>query len=319
MHNEIQRDARYIHRLRETLHTRYGIRATDISPATRGYYGETWKVCADTGVYFLKLDALPFHQQRFRQSLPVLQYLCDSGIDFVGKLVQTREHALYAHFDAAIFALFEWLTCEHMETDETKAAEYQMLCNIYPLTRPGFDIPHASFSDGAAVRFYQQWDALRQAPDTASNRAILDLLDRFRDTFSHCAARLARLAAYCRDDPGAFYLTHGDAGGNFFLGNGKTYILDWDEVQYAPLERDAWVMGCFDWARTLFQDTLRANRIPYRLRPERLAFYCYHMYFFYLVEFLMTHPIRDASQRMVEYLETDGWIQRRIQFADTIG
>lgn len=86
---------------------------------------------------------------------------------------------------------------------------------------------------------------------------------------------------------------------------------------YAPLERDAWVMGCYDWARRLFNDTLQANGIDDRLCPERLAFYCYHMFFFYLGEFLQVHPMQDKSQRIREYFE-DGWILSRIRFADTI-
>lgn len=76
-------------------------------------------------------------------------------------------------------------------------------------------------------------------------------------------------------------------------------------------------MGCYDWARKLFDDTLRENHIPYHLRPERLAFYCYHMYFYYLGEFLMVHPLCDKSERIVEYFE-DGWIKSRITFADTL-
>ena len=69
-------------------------------------------------------------------------------------------------------------------------------------------------------------------------------------------------------DSSHVYLTHGDAGGNFFVCGNRNYIFDWDEVMYAPLERDAWVMGCYDWARKLFNDTLRANGIPYQLRME---------------------------------------------------
>lgn len=146
---------------------------------------------------------------------------------------------------------------------------------------------------------------------------VLATLERFRNELSHCASRLSELAGRCREEKGDFYLTHGDAGGNFFVGNGRNYIFDWDEVMYAPLERDAWVMGCYDWARKLFDDTLRENHIPYQLRPERLAFYCYHMYFYYLGEFLMVHPLCDKSERIVEYFE-DGWIKSRITFADTL-
>lgn len=97
----------------------------------------------------------------------------------------------------------------------------------------------------------------------------------------------------------------------------KHYIVDWDEVMYAPLERDVWVMCCHAWARELFDNTLREHGIAYQLRPERLAFYCYHMFFFYLDEFMECLPFWDMSERVQGYLE-DGWIEERTLFADTI-
>lgn len=316
MHNKILRNREYIHRLKDAIYERYGIDAAEITPAERGYYGETWKVRADSD-FFLKIDYLSFHQKKFRQSLSVIEYPCENGIDFVGKVIKTRQNKLYSHFDTAVIGLFEWIDGKNVETDQTKSAEYQMLCKIYLLTKPGLEIPSALFSDNAATHFYRQWEALKSAPETDVNDAVLSVLERFNKDISHCASRLSYIAEICRQDESTFYLTHGDAGGNFFIGNGRNYILDWDEVMYAPPERDAWVMGCYDWARNLFNDTLKANCIPYKLQPERLAFYCYHMYFFYLVEFLTVHPISDQSQRIREYFE-NGWIKSRIQFADTI-
>ena len=86
---------------------------------------------------------------------------------------------------------------------------------------------------------------------------------------------------------------------------------------YAPLERDAWVMGCYPWARELFNNTLRRNNIPYELRLERLGFYSYHMFFFYLNEFLSCLPFWNLYQRIEDYFE-NGWILERLQFADTL-
>ena len=316
-HNNILRDEEYICRLKSAIYEQYGIAAAEITPAKRGYYSETWKVKGDCGIYYLKMDYLPFHQKKFQQGLSVVEYLCGSGIDFVGTIVKTRDNKLYSNFDTALMGLFEWVDGENVETDRTKIPEYQMLCKIYPLTEPGLGIPTASFSDDAAVHFYEQWEALQRAPKNDANDAVLSVFERFREEIAHCASRLSQLAGRCQSDASCFYLTHGDAGGNFFIGNGRNYIFDWDEAMYAPLERDAWVMGCFDWARKLFDDTLKENNIPYKLRPERLAFYCYHMYFFYLGEFLTVHPICDQSQRIIEYFE-NGWIKSRIKFADTI-
>ncbi len=316
MQNEISHDKEYILQLKKAIYEQYGISAVEITPAERGYYGETWKIHAGSD-YFLKMDYLPFHQKRFQQSLFLIEYLCESGIDFVGRIIKTRENKLYSRFNTAVIGLFEWIDATNVETDETKSAEYQLLCQIYLLSKPGLNIPTALFSDDAAMRFYQQWDRLKSAPKTDANCTVLSIFEHFKEEISHCAVRLSHFAGLCRQDESSFYLTHGDAGGNFFIGSGKNYILDWDEAMYAPIERDAWVMGCYDWARKLFNDTLRTNGIPYQLRPERLAFYCYHMYFFYLNEFLAVHSISDKSQRIAEYFE-NCWIKTRIKFADAI-
>ena len=289
-HNDLPRDASYIARLKRAIRDQYGISATEMTPASRGYYGETWRVSGGGGEYFLKMDCLPFHRERFCRGLSVVEHLCENGVDFAGRVVKTLGGGLCFEFDSAVSAMFDWVEGENLETDGTKAEEYRLMYRIYALTKPGLDIPSETFSDGAAARFYSQWDALKSSPQSAADLALISALDRFGEEFSHCAARLTHFAAQCQSDTGGFYLTHGDAGGNFFVGNGRNYIFDWDEAMYAPVERDAWVMGCYGWARSLFNDTLKAGGIPYELRPERLAFYCCHMYFFYLGEYMATPP-----------------------------
>ena len=79
----------------------------------------------------------------------------------------------------------------------------------------------------------------------------------------------------------------------------------------------AWVMCCKDWARDLFNTTLKKHSIPYTLRPQRLAFYCYHMFFLYLGEFLEDYQAYDNSESIIEYL-SGSWIDERTQFADSI-
>ena len=189
-----------------------------------------------------------------------------------------------------------------------------MLCEIYPLTKSGFDIPTVDFSDDSTIRFYEKWEKLRALQ---INNAVTLLFERNRENISHCASRLFYFASICKENMDDFYITHGDAGGNFFVSDGHNYIIDWDEVMYSPIERDAWVMCCYDWARELFNNTLMKNHIQYQLRPERLAFYCYHMFFHYLCEFAEDSTLHDNSKRIEDYFD-NGWIEQRIKFADTI-
>ena len=318
MYNNVNRDSNYINRLRDFICSEYRIRGIALTSAKRGYYGETWRLEASDKCYFVKLDYIPRHQIKFQNSLPVVEYLCSNGIDFIGKIIKTRNGGLYAHFNSAVLAVFEWIDAENIETDETKMPEYQMLCKVYPLTKQGFDIPTIEFSDDKAVSFYKQWEELKSAPPSKVNEDVLSMFEEHREKLSHRASRLLHFAYVCKADKSDFYITHGDAGGNFLVGNDRQYIVDWDEVMYAPLERDAWVMCCRDWARQLFNDTLKQHGIKYELRAERLAFFCYHMFFLYLCELLDDFLPHGKKEKLEAYFNDDYFIEERMQFADTI-
>lgn len=297
--------------LKDFILKHYAINATNISPANRGYWGETWRIDASCGRYFVKLDYYPRHQKVFQNSLPVAEYLCSNGIAFIPRIIKTIKGELHSYFDSAVMGVFEWINGKNVETNDTKAPEYQMICKIYPLTKPGFNIPIIEFSDSTAARFYGLWGNIE---DTQ----VKSMLEQCRALFKHRAARLAHFAALCQKDTSDFFITHGDAGGNFFVGsNGRNYIVDWDEAQYAPPERDAWVMCHHEWAQELFNDTLRKHGIQYELRPERLAFYCYHMYFLYLSEFVEDFISQGMVENLTEYLR-DSSIEEQIKYADKL-
>jgi hypothetical protein len=295
--------------LQGLIREQFGFDIIAITPAKRGYWGETWKLETSGDTYFVKLDYFARHQILFRNSLAVVEYLCNNGADFVGRVVKTRAGKLYAAFNSAILAVFEWIDGENIETDETKPFEYQMLCEVYRLSKPGFNIPRVEFSDDQAHRFYSIWENHRNFPS---------IIEQHKEKLAHYSARLSHFSAICKADEQEIYITHGDAGGNFLAAKDRHYIVDWDEARYATLERDAWVMACRDWALKLFNDTLERNKIPYKLRPERLAFYCYHMFLLYLSELLTDFISHGDEKEIMSYFSKDNFIWERIRFADSV-
>ena len=69
-----------------------------------------------------------------------------------------------------------------------------------------------------------------------------------------------------------------------------------------------------------FQESLERQHIQYSLRPDRLAYYCYHAFFWYLTLYLQTClEVRDRgnlADELSAYL--NGWIEDNIRFADTM-
>lgn len=316
MISQAKRDKQYISRLADFICEEYGITAISIVPAKRGYYGETWRMDAENGNYFLKLDYSPRHQIKYRNSLEVVEYLCDNGIDFISRITKTIAGDLFSIFNSAVLGVFVWVEGENIETDETKIPEYKMLSKIYPLTKQGFEIPSIEFSNERAQNFFAKWEQLEAEPLSEENNAILAIFEQHQEALGRYAARLSYFSEICQKDKSNFYITHGDAGGNLLVGNDNYYIIDWDEVMYAPLERDAWVMCCRDWALKAFSDALKQNNISYKLRPERLAFYCYHMFFLYLGEVLDDFTLYGKRQEVEDYFGC--WIIERMKYADTV-
>ncbi|NLN70686.1 MAG: phosphotransferase [Chloroflexi bacterium] len=298
------------------IYEQYGIAAISIVPAKQGYYGETWCIDTENDSYFLKLDYSPQHQTKYRNSLEVVEYLCANGIDFISKLVKTRADNLFSTFNSAVLGVFVWVNGKNIETDETKFREYKMLSKIYPLTKQGFEIPSLEFSDERSSKFFAKWEQLKMAPPSKESNTILAIFEQHQEVLRHYASRLSYFSEICQKDKPQFYFTHGDAGGNLLIGNENDYIVDWDEVMYAPLERDAWVMCCYDWVLKAFSNALKQGNISYKLRPERLAFCCYHTFFQYLCELLDDFTLYGRQQEIKAYFGC--WVMERMKYADSI-
>jgi len=307
MYSAVARDEAFNRRLLGFLGEQYPLTPTAIAPAKRGFYGETWRVESPQGRFFAKLDCSP-HRAVYERSFPMIEHLCGHGIDFISRIVKTRDGGLYCEFEGGVLGLFDWIDGENREDDGTKPHEYQMLARVYAVDPAGLAISREDFGAGAADAFYP-----RRA--RVEDRDILALLEGKREEIDACAQQLRRFSESCRNDRTGFVITHGDAGGNVLACEDRYHIIDWDDPRLAPPERDAWFCMHRPWAMRAFHDALRQNGIGYTLRPERLAYYCYHMYFFYLNEILDAHfALGGLTAYLSDYL--GGWMNDNRAFCE---
>lgn len=305
MNNQTNRDEIYIKILMNFICEEYNFKDVSLTPARRGFYGETWKMKADNNDYFVKLIYFAEYQDIYESSFEVINFLCNNGIDFINTVVKTANGNLFTHFDGAVLGIFDWIDGENIETNESKVWEYQLLAKVYAIPIDGVNIRKEDFSGKSADIFFRQWKL-------AEDRDILFFLEKNQEKLKYRARRLEYFSNLCRKDTSNFYITHGDAGGNFLVNKGKYFLVDWDDVLLAPPERDAWVMGYCDWARCLFQKTLGENGIKYVLKPERLAYYCYYMFFFWLTWLIKCSNIKEIENFFKEYSD------ERIEYADEL-
>jgi hypothetical protein len=310
MANRVERDDNYINRLADFIRNEYGIAVKSITPAKRGFYGETWRMDSAENSYFIKIVYPTTHKVVYENSFPVIDHMNRHGIDFISKIVGTKQGKLCVSFDNAVLGVFDWIDGENRQDENTKIREYQMLGKIYTVPAEGLNIQRENFSDGSADSFFSQRALL---PTDAS---INELMSRHRVKIEHRAERLRWFSERCQNDKSGFFITHGDAGGNYIENGDKCYIVDWDTPILAPPERDAWFCMSWDWAMDAFYNALRENGIDYILRPERLAYYCYHMFFFYLNAYLDRFLDTGETDGIEEYMS--GWIEESFIYADKI-
>ena len=309
MYSNVKRDSEYINSLLDFMRGEYDIQPTGIVSAKRGYYGETWRVDASVRSYFVKLDYSAAHKGIYERSFPIVEHLCNSGIVFISSIVKTADGRLSTNYDGAVLGVFDWIDGENIKDKHTKITEYQMLAKVYTIPVDGVSIRREDFAGDSADKFFGQWDAI-------DDKQICLLLEKNRAMLEHKAARLKHFALLCRDDTTGFHITHGDADGNIITNGNKHFIVDWDDPILAPPERDAW-FSLWDWAIKAFHNALRQNGFDYNLRPERLAYYGCHSFFFYLNEYLESY-LDNGNLRIVDELNEyfSRWIETEIRYAE---
>lgn len=301
--NQTERDEQYTKLLSDFIFKEYNLTVVSIKPAKRGFYGETWRLDTSDKSYFIKLVYYAAHQNVYECSFPIIEQLNNNGIDFISKIIKTLDNRLSTRYDGAVLGVFDWIEGENIETDATKIPEYEMLAKVYAVHVCNIQIPCEDFSGNSADSFFEQWNAL-------NDTQIRSLLEKKHTKLECRAKRLKYYANLCQGDTTGFVITHGDAGGNLIMSGKNHYIVDWDNPILAPPERDAWVMGFRDWAGCIFHKALRRNGIAYTLRRERLAYYCYYMFFYWLTWLIKCSPVEEIEDFLSD------WGDERIEYAD---
>jgi len=321
VYSRVERDPLYKRRLVDHVCREYALCAVGLAEATRGFYGETWKLDTPGGSYFVKVDYSSRHQAVFRDSLAVVDHLARHGITRIPMVKKTKDGALFTSYDSAVLAVFDWIEGENVENETTKPVEYQILAEVYAVPVEGVPILRETFGTSCLDAFSSLRQELTGLGDDDSARHLLELLGDKSQLLQHIADRLVVFAERCKADDMGFHITHGDAGGNIIVSSDGFYLVDWDDPMLAPPERDAWFCMDREWAMKTFHEALQSQGIAYTLKPDRLAFYYYHSFIAYLVEWLVAfHDLPDMREALLEGIAGffDGWIMNTRPYADAI-
>lgn len=294
----------------DALQCEYGLNILRITPAQRGYYGETWILDTEYKKYFIKIVYSPNHQRVFAENLCVVSFLQSNGINYISSVVKNTAGENSILFCGGRLALFEFIPGK-LTKEYPKEMLYQCLSKIYLVSPEGLKIEKEDFST-ACVSY------------VIGNINLLDELVAHRDMLLRYADRLLGLATLCRKDFSNFFITHGDSGSNVIEYQKHIYIIDWDTPKLAAPERDAWMFIHGFPDIEIFNSTLLNAGIKYSLQKERLAFYCYYSYFYYLQEhlFQFQNAKDDISKRRIKgfirHFFLRGWIIQQVDLIEKI-
>ena len=317
MYNRVFRDDRYILDLKRFIEVHYGLSVFDIIFAKRGFFGETWKIITGDHAYFAKID-FSSHKNIYQDSLPVVEYLNSMGIDFISKIMKTANGKLSESFLDGELCLFEWVEGENTE-DYNVAHLFEKLALIYKIPLDDLKINKEDFSTSSIDTYYANLNRLELLSDSFSLDLLRILTDQ-KNLINQRAERLSAFALMCKGDMSHFYTTHGDAGGNAIISGDSFIIVDWDQPLLAPPERDAWFLMADAGNMCSIQSILDNNGLGYQLKDERLAFYAYYSFFYYLQEYFTCffEVEKDMRDELINNIALffKGWIEKPIQAAD---
>jgi thiamine kinase-like enzyme len=313
VHGHTIRDERYVEAFRQFIIAEYGIDAVRISPAKRGYYGETWKVEALGSAYFAKVVYPAAHKSKYRRSFPVVERLTSSGIENIPPLLKTNKGKLCSDFDGAVVGVFKWLDGDNVQNEDTRIPEYKILSKVYTVSAKGLDIPQQVFDAQAAQTLRDNLKRLDNGEVQSFFKLHADKIECYANSLANLSKRIAKLKT-------PRYITHGDAGGNIIAGtDGQYYLVDWDNPILVPPERDAWFCLHRTCATSAFNSALHENGIDYTLNFDIMAFYCYYFWFDYLNLYLETY-FESGDVNIIREIKAylTGWITDNMDFAEKI-
>ncbi|MDD4796666.1 MAG: hypothetical protein PHO66_02740 [Eubacteriales bacterium] len=318
-----ERSQEYLDELKLFLEQCYGREILCISKAERGFYGETWAVKTPQEKLFVKIVYFKRHQRRYARSFAAIDYIHRCGVDFISSVVPTRHGRLYARFGQGIVGVFRYV--EGIRTEEYPLQRlFERMTHIYKLPTGGLDVPREDFNVDDVAALQRNKARLNDMPTSPPVARALALLDGHQADMEHYAQRLAHFRQICLRDPSQFFITNGDVGGNVILSGEDMVLIDWDSITIAPLERDMWPYMHMQSQIDLLNRVLADHAIHYAARPERLAFYCYRSYFYYLREYLcgliqfQQEPVRrGVAEDLERFFDHSFWMYQNLDRADT--
>ncbi len=303
--------------IRLALAANFGFSGISLEPAPRGFVAQTYYVSAVASSqanavnrYFLKV----FPNQRLAQNVaasaqvqvPLAQYLrSEYGYAVIPQPLATKAGSLVFTVDSITSEDHSCVRASpvtpltavmYERLPGTAVREYSwkqyftVLCRIHRASQALAHLRCPELEEQFHVPEWHHWeillDALTQGSgDSVEQRVVEYLEPRWQALHIHWQ-QWRDAANHCRAVPMLAYITHGDGPGNVMQLDAGLALVDWDDLLWAPWERDTWFHAFNPQQRDALVSTQRQYGLPVGFRPGFLHFYAAKRFFDDLLDFL---------------------------------
>ena len=264
------------------IESAYGFKVTAFSPAPRGFVAETYYLTTDKGKYFIKI----INNLRFAVNLPnalPVQANLAKRLDFIpSPLTTVNGEFQWISTDNKAISLYEYIDGKPNTTDSNgnPYGSEEDFSVIIPLAAGVYksDI-NCEMVETFPVCMEAEFEAFLNDTLLLSNE-VLACVNSHR---SFIVEKWSEYKQICKRIFGVrkdFYITHGDMPGNLMVdANGKLYIIDWDDICIAPIERDFWLYMNSSVNIQRIATMLADNGITWTFSQDYYRYYLYTRFF----------------------------------------
>jgi len=305
--------------LKKILIKHWNLQIVSLSDAPRQFVAKTFFVKTESKTYFCKVIDKPLFIEGVVNSLPALANIHNIGYDRINFPISTRNGDLFVKANETLIVLFNFIDAPQ-NYDYDNAVLGKTIAEIHKLS-PQITTPikHEQFEFKHANMFTKKLDQL--SSEVGRDEIVTDLHKLMKANYSKIVSAYKKfqlVAKGCLNAELESVITHGDAPGNVLVKSpDDIFIVDWDDILFAPAERDLWFMADE-------QDFMSGylNEIPgYMPNQIVLDYYLLNRYFNDLVEYWAEilgdfdeeHRKSNFKQLNKELFREDGWLHPMVE------
>jgi thiamine kinase-like enzyme len=267
----------------------YNLKVNSIADAPRGFIAETYNIQTDDDCYFLKILKKNRHSVNILNALPALKQLRNLGVDYINYPIQTTDNRFCLEREDKYLILFNYIKGENTWDYDVEEV-YKRLIDIHKLSGKITEgVNKEDFSIIYSERFEETLGRYKDLGIIKEN--FVDIW-RYWNEFKELSMELSQRKF-------KLFLTHGDAFGNIIKDGKELYIIDWDDLILAPLERDLWFFVSNDAVVNLYKEAFE----DFSLNQTLIKYYITKRFFEDLLGFMELLDVKPRKKSKAEILK----------------